>query len=57
MPFRAINSLAKRGVETVADARLWLELDPSVRPYVRQVGPVAIRQLRAAIAAAERWGK
>ena len=53
MAFRAINSLANAGVETVADARIWLEHGPPVR----QIGEVGIKQLRDAIEAAERWGK
>jgi hypothetical protein len=52
MAFRAINSLVNAGVETVAEARLWLEHGQPVR----QIGPVAIERLRAAIAAAEGWG-
>ena len=52
MPFRAINSLANAGVDTVADARLWLMCGHPVA----QIGPVAIEKLRAAMEAAERWG-
>lgn len=53
MPEEAIDNLRNHGVETVADARIWLESGG----HVGQVGPIRIAKMRAAIEAAERWGR